>query len=375
MKLNNCLMAALVFSSAMAVLAQDGQTFDVAPVVSRTISRSRALPGEFQPYARVALHAKITGYVKDVLVDRGSLVKRGQVLATLEAPELLAHRAEAEARLAGARAQHVEAQAKLVAAQNTFDGLKAAAKTPGAVAENELVQAEKAADAQRALVASIDAQANAAAAAVQAVVQLEAYLRITAPFDGVITERNVHPGALVGPQAGNAPGTPMLQLEQTRRLRLVVAVPEADVAGIERGSDVDFTVPAFRAVTFHGKVARLAESLDPKTRTMAVELDVMNGDARLAPGMYAQVNWPIRNPSPSLLVPATSVVTTTERMFVIRVRNGKAEWVDVRRGAADKDLVEVTGDLKPGDEVVTRGSDEIRAGTPIVPKRQTVKPS
>ncbi len=81
------------------------------------------------------------------------------------------------------------------------------------------------------------------------------------------------------------------------------------------------------------------------------------------------------NPTPSLLVPGTSVVTTTERMFVIRVRNGKAEWVDVRRGAAAKDMVEVTGDLKAGDEVVTRGSDEIRAGTPIIPKRQVVKPS
>jgi multidrug efflux pump subunit AcrA (membrane-fusion protein) len=98
---------------------------------------------------------------------------------------------------------------------------------------------------------------------------------------------------------------------------------------------------------------------------MPVELDVQNNDGALAPGMYSSVLWPVTSARASLLVPATSVVTTTERMFVIRNRNGHAEWVDVRKGPAVRDLVEVSGDLKPGDEIVERATDEIRDGAPL----------
>lgn len=355
--------------AAVPVMAQVAPTVDVVSVASRAVSRVRSLPGEFLPYESVALHAKVTGYVQQVLVDRGSVVERGQTLVTIEAPELLAQRAEAEAKLAAARSQQVEAQAKLVAAQNTYESLTAAAKTPGAVADNELVQARKAVDAQSALVAATESQARAAASAVDAVKQLERYLKLTAPFDGIITERNVHPGALVGPQSGGS--MPLLKLEHTRRLRLTVAVPEAEVAGIVRGADVGFTVPAYPSATFHGTVARVAESIDPKTRTMAVEMDVQNADGRLAPGMYPDVQWPVKQPDAALVVPATAVVTTTERVFVVRVRNGRAEWVTVkRRGAVGKDLVEVVGPLHVGDEVVARASDEIRDGDPIGVRRR-----
>jgi RND family efflux transporter MFP subunit len=290
------------------------------------------------------------------------------VLLTIDAPELTAQQAEAEAKLAAVRAQQAEGQAKLVAAQNTYDSLKAASATKGAVAENELVQALKAADAVRAAVGALDAQVRAAQAVVQAQRQLQRYLSLTAPFDGVITERNVHPGALVGPQAG-ASALPLLRLENVRRLRLVVAVPEADVAAITRGAEVEFTVPAYPGIVFHGRVARRSASIDPRTRTMAVELDVMNTDGRLAPGMYPDVRWPARSGAQSLVVPKTSVVVTTERVFVIRVRGDRAEWVDVKRGLADKDVTEVFGDLKAGDEVVVRGTDEIRQGSLVAPRR------
>jgi membrane fusion protein (multidrug efflux system) len=128
-------------------------------------------------------------------------------------------------------------------------------------------------------------------------------------------------------------------------------------------------VPAYPSVAFHGRVARAAETLDPKTRTMAVELEVANADGRLAPGMYPEVKWPTHTAGRTLVVPRTAVVVTTERVFVIRVRDGRAEWVDVKRGAADKDSVEVLGDLQPGDEVVARASDEIRNGTAVVARR------
>jgi multidrug efflux pump subunit AcrA (membrane-fusion protein) len=102
---------------------------------------------------------------------------------------------------------------------------------------------------------------------------------------------------------------------------------------------------------------------------MAVELEVTNAGGQLAAGMYPEVRWPARSPAQSLVVPKTSVVVTTERVFVIRVRSGRAEWVDVKRGVADKDAVEVLGDLKAGDEIVVRGTDEIRHGSPVTAHR------
>jgi RND family efflux transporter MFP subunit len=148
-------------------------------------------------------------------------------------------------------------------------------------------------------------------------------------------------------------------------LRLVVPVPEEDVSGITDGASVTFQVPAWPERSFSGTIARISRALDVKTRSMAVELDVMNRDGALAPGMYPTVKWPVRRSRPSLFVPKTSVVTTTERTFVIREQGGKAEWVDVKKGVADGDLIEVMGNLKPGDRVVRRATDEIRDGNPI----------
>jgi multidrug efflux pump subunit AcrA (membrane-fusion protein) len=125
---------------------------------------------------------------------------------------------------------------------------------------------------------------------------------------------------------------------------------------------LEFRVPAYPERTYAGTVARIAHALDEKTRTMAVELDVFNRDGSLSPGMYPAVRWPIRGSGPQLLVPKTSVVTTTERTFVIRDRNGRAEWVDVRKGNSEGELIAVAADLKPGDMVVRRANDEIREG-------------
>ena len=123
--------------------------------------------------------------------------------------------------------------------------------------------------------------------------------------------------------------------------------------------------PPTRTAPTQEQSARISHTLDQKTRTMAVELDVVNRDGSLSPGMYPAVKWPVRHREPSLLVPKTSVVTTTERTFVIRDKNGHAEWVDVRPGVADGDLVEVAGNLKAGDRVVQRATDEIRQGDAI----------
>src|SRR6266705_3521304 len=335
---------------------------EVVRVVSKAVERQVKLPGEFRPYLAVPIYAKVTGFVKQVPVDRGSVVKQGQLLATLEAPEMQAQVVEAQSKAQALALQRAEAEAKLAGAQSTYDRLKAASATPGVVAENDLIVAQKTAEAAQALVRSYEDSIRAAQAQVQSVKDLEEYLTLKAPFDGIITERNVHPGAVVGPGSGS---TPLLRLHQLSRLRLVVAVPEALVGAMVKGARVAFTVPAYPGETFYGVLNLIAHDLDEKTRTMPVELDVRNADLRLSAGMYQEVQWPVRRPQPSLLVPPTSIVTTTERMFVIRVNNGVAQWVNVGRGARVGDLIEVFGALKEGDTIVRRGTDEIREGSKV----------
>lgn len=337
------------------------QTANLVPVLSKQISRMADLPGEFLPFLTVSLHSKVLGFVERVLVDRGTAVREGQLLVELSAPEMTAQIAEAESKVQAADSERLQAEAQLAGARSTYERLKKAGETPGAIAGNELIQLEKQVEAAQALVRSRQQAVRAGEAAVKALKQRESYLRITAPFTGVVTERMVHPGALVG--SGHDPV--LLVIQQISRLRLVVAVPEEYVGGITKGARLSFQVPAHPERSYSGTVARISHALDKATRTMAVELDVLNKDGSLSPGMYSTVKWPVRRSRPALFVPRTSVVTTTERTFVVRNQNGRAEWVDVRKGAADGDLIEVLGGLKAGDLVVRRATDEIREGSPI----------
>jgi RND family efflux transporter MFP subunit len=353
---STCLIAALAVCF--------GQKVELVPVVSKDLSQTIDLPGEFLAFQSAELHAKVRGYVEEVLVDRGGVVKRGQLLAVLTAPEMKAQLSEAESKVQGVEAERVQAEAQLSAAQSTYDRLKKAAETPGAVSGNELVQAE---DQVKAAEAALQSKRQAKAAmneTVRTQKDLESYLRITAPFNGIVTDRLVHPGGLVGPGVDPV----LLVVQEIAHLRLVVAVPEQNVGAIVKGAEVEFRVPAFPLRTYSGTVARIAHALDKKTRTMAVEVDVFNRDGSLSPGMYPSIKWPVRRGKASLLVPKTSVVTTTERTFVVREQDGKAEWVSVVKGAAEGDLVEVSGNLRAGEMVVRRATDEIRDGSPISQK-------
>jgi RND family efflux transporter MFP subunit len=345
--------------------APDAPTVMVVRVVQQPVDVTLSMPGELDAYEAVAVYPKVTGFVKTIRVDRGSRVRVGELLAELEAPELVAQQAEAQSKLQAAGAQLAAARAKADADASTYAHLESASATPGVVAGNDLLVAQKAADADRSQVAAAEQNVAAARQAVQAITQIAGYLRVTAPFAGVITERNVHPGALVGPNSGAAASTPMLRLVRSDRLRLVVPIPETYTAGVQEGTTMSFTVPAYPGRTFSGAVARIAHAVDVKTRTMAVELDVMNRDGTLAPGSFCQVDWPVHRPAPSLFVPSGSVASTTDRTFVVRVRNGKTEWVDVKTGLAAGPLTEVFGDLQPGDLVAARGTDEIQPGTTV----------
>lgn len=348
-------------------------TIDVVRVVQQQTNVVLAMPGQLDPYEAVAVYPKVTGFVKSIRVDRGSRVRRGQLMVELDAPELIAQRAEAQSKRQAAEAQLSAARAKGDADTSTFDKLRAASATPGVVAGNDLVVAQKAVEADQSQIAAAQQNVEAARQALQSITQMEDYLRVTAPFDGVVTERNVHPGTLVGPNSGAAATTPMVRVVDIDRLRLVVPVPEAYTAGVASGGTLTFTVAAYPGQSFSGVVARVSHAVDVKTRTMTVELDVVNNDQRLTAGTFCQVKWPVHRPAPSLFVPSGSVGSTTDRTFVVRVRNGKAEWVDVRTGLASGSLVEVFGDLQPDDQVAVRGTDEIKPGTEVRPHE--VKPA
>ncbi len=339
-------------------------TVNVVEVVQRRLEKTISLPGELLAYQSVALYPKTTGFVSWIGVDRGSIVKKGQVLVRLQAPELMAQRTEAEARVQATQSNRIEAESSFLAAESTYQRLKAAAATPGVVSGNELEVSQRNTEAQRARVEALRNNEMAAQAALRSTQELESYLTVTSPFDGVIIERNVHPGALVG-SSGAGALVPMLRIEQISVLRLVVSIPEADVSGVSRGVKATFTTLAFPGESFGGIVERIAHSMDPKTRTMPVELEVGNPTGRLAAGMFAEVKWVVKRVSPTLFVPPTAVVTTTERMFVIRVKEGIAEWVDVRRGTTVTDAVEIFGAIHAGEIVVVTGTDELRPGTRV----------
>ena len=374
----------------------------VTKVVMQDLERQLRLPGELQAYQEVALYPRVQGFVEAITVDRGSAVKRGQLLVRMSAPELGAQRGEAESKTRGAaqsrlemesrvqsvRAQRLEAEAKLAADEGYYKRLKAASETPGVVAQNDVEVAAQTAEASRARVRSFAENEKAAQAqvslqaenekgareAARSVQDVQSYLMITAPFDGVITERNAHQGSLAGPPS-SASAPPLLRLQQIFQLRLVVSVPEAEISGVAPGTRVSFSVPAFPGENFNGVVRRIGRSLDQQTRTMPVELDVRNDSGRLAPGMFAEVVWSTKRAQPSLLVPPSAIATTTERTFVVRVSNGVTEWVDVKRGVSSKDLVEVFGELEENDVVAVRGTDELRSGTTVQTKQAAASAS
>jgi membrane fusion protein, multidrug efflux system len=320
-----------------ATSASAAFSVDPAIVIEKTLDVSMTLPGELSPYEQVDIHPRANGFVRAVSVDRGSVVKRGDVLVRLEAPEIASQRAEVEA--------------KAESDTTTLERLKAAQKqTPGAVAQHDIELAEGSARASGSKVASLRT--------------MESYLVVSAPFDGVITERSVHPGALVGPPSG-AKATPMLRMESVSQLRLTVPVPEDQASAVKPGDVLEFTVRSWPGQRFKATVARVAHAVDTKTRTMPIELDVDNKEAKLSSGMYATVAWHARRPGATLFVPESAVVQGTDKTAVVRLKDGKADPVVVQRGLVMNGLVEVFGDLHAGDVVAKRGSEELKPGTPV----------
>jgi membrane fusion protein (multidrug efflux system) len=370
-----CASAVLLVSIVGCDTGTSDQTVAAAPnapttvstvqVASRKLQTTIALPAQLTPYEQVDIYPKVTGFVETVTVDRGSRVHRGQLLVRLTAPELVSQRSQANAAVKVAQSQLAVAQAKLASDNGTYLHMVEAAKTPGVLAANDVRVAEQTVSADNGVVEAANQNVAAAKEALRIVSQTESYLLITAPFDGVVTTRNLHPGALIGQASGAGAAQPILQIVDDKRLRLVVPIPEAQVGEMKTGQIVSFTVPAYPGQTFKAPIERISRAVDEKSRTMPVELDVQNPERRLAPGSFTNVLWPLERSYPTLFVPATAVTSDQQHTFVIRVRNGKAEWVTVQTGQTVSAEVEVFGDLTAGEEVVKTASDAIHSGDPV----------
>jgi membrane fusion protein (multidrug efflux system) len=346
----------------------EAQTVEVVPVASQKLATVFTLPAQLVPFQTVDIYPKVTGFMDVLRVDRGSHVRKGELIIRLSAPELVAQRAQAESALRAAQSQLTTVQAKLTSDKGTYLHMASAAQTPGVVAENDVMVASQIATADQGQVQSAENNVAAAREVLRSVTQLESYLSIYAPFDGVVTTRNLHPGALVGPASGPSGTMPIVQIADATHLRLVVPVPEAYVGEMQIGQQVAFSVPANPGQIFHAPIARVSHDVSPNTRTMPVELDVLNSDNSLAPGSFSSVQWPVRRAVPTMFVPVSAVTNDQQRTFVERVRSGKVEWVDVVSGLSVNGNIEVFGDLKPGDEVIHNATDAIRPAQQVKTK-------
>jgi membrane fusion protein (multidrug efflux system) len=366
---NNPITTILMLAAAFSILSacHSGQKKEsaeadtsaaVAPAIAvieahkDKLDASLQVPGELQAYQQVELFAKVNSYVKKMLVDVGSEVQAGQLLVTLEAPEI-------NSQLAGAKSRIQQQQAIYLASKSNYDRLLNTSKTPGTISQNDLDQAEAKKNADYANV-------EAAKSASQEVLANQNYLEIRAPFSGVITARNVNLGAYVGP---SGKGQPLLVLQQQNKLRLIISIPESSTGGLSTKDAVTFTVRSLPNQKFTAKVARLAGALDDKLRSERLEMDVQNNNKKLLPGMYAEVNLSLPGRDSAIVIPKTALVMSTEKVFVIKVVNHKAQWVNVQKGAQSGDLVEVYGDIKSGDMLVKTANDEIRDGQDVNDKK------
>jgi membrane fusion protein (multidrug efflux system) len=338
-------------------IAQEQTDIEVPPVETVELQKSMLVstlqvPGELQPYQQVSLYAKINSYVKKYLVDVGSEVRKGQLMIILEAPEFTS-------QLASARARIKQQEAIYLASKATYDRLFNTAKTPGTIAQNDIDQA----DARR---KADYANLDAAKAQYQEVTANLQYLQIHAPFDGVVSERNASMGAYVGP-GGKGSDLPLFVVQQQKKLRLVISVPELSTGSLGKRNEVDFTVRALPNQKFTAVIKRSAGALDARLRSERMEMDVENPKKLLLPGMYAEVSVPLKSHDSTFVVPKTALVQSTEKVFVVRVgKNHRAEWVDVQKGLQGKEGVEVYGkDLKIGDKLVMNATDEIRDGKAV----------
>lgn len=316
------------------------------------LSSSIRIPGELIAYQQVDLYAKVSSFVQKLYVDVGSVVQQGQLLATMEAPEL-------NSQLSGAESRLKSQEAVYLASKATYQRLLETSKTPGTVSQNDL-------DLALAKQNSDLAQFQASQAAYREVGDTKNYLEIRAPFSGIITARNVSSGAYVGP-SGKGSEAPLFTLQEQNKLRLVVSVPELYSSYLNQQDEVNFSVRALPNQIFTAKVSRLAGALDTRLRSQRIEMDVINHN-KLLPGMITEVEIPLTSSEHVFVIPTEAILNSTLGTFVIKVENDSTKWVPVHLGRQADGKSEIFGTLNEATPLVKLATEEIRDQEPLVAK-------
>jgi RND family efflux transporter MFP subunit len=327
----------------------------VAKVTREDLTQELVCDAELRPYQEIDLHAKVAGYLQAIKVDIGDRVKSGQLLATLEVPELVDE-------LHNAIATEQKAEADYTNAHLIYVRLAAVDKQhPNLVAQQELDTAE-----------AKDLTTAAAIAASKAEVAkfhtLADYTRITAPFDGVITKRYADPGALI--QAGTASSTqtlPLVRLSQNDRLRLDIPVSVSYVLRVKVGDPVEIRVDS-SGIPLTGTIARSTRKVETATRTMEVEVDVPNADLRLVPGMYASVVLRLEHREKALVVPVEAVSRQKSCTVFVVDKAGKIEERIISLGLETPRKIEVLAGLNENDLVMIGNRTQVKPGQQVEPK-------
>ncbi|WP_175848135.1 efflux RND transporter periplasmic adaptor subunit [Burkholderia arboris] len=336
------------------VAAQQALPVSVILPGTAPADQTLTLPGAVMPYAEASLYARTSGYIAHWSADIGAHVKAGQTLAQITAPDL-------DAQLRQARADAATAQANYDYAKSTAQRWQDMLKTQS-VSQQDTDTKVADMNAKRAMLAS--AQANVAH-----LTELVSYESVTAPFDGVITARNVDVGTLV--TAGGTPGSPglsgeLFHLEQTGTLRVFVDVPQDSAAGVTAGTAVFLTTQQYPGRRFAARVARSAGAIDPVTRTLRVEIDVDNGDGALMPGAYAQAHLLVPNAAPALALPVSALLFRPNGVTVATVAaNGTTALKTVQIGRDFGTRVEIVSGLAADDRVIDNPGDSIAAGEAV----------
>jgi RND family efflux transporter MFP subunit len=306
------------------------------------------LPGNVQAYQDTPVYARTSGYLRDWRFDIGARVKKGQLLAEIDTPEL-------DKQLLQARANLATTEANLNLAIITANRDERLLKT-NSIATQERDNAVAGVAADKAIVESNRAE-------VARLEQLQSYERIYAPFDGVITARNTDVGALI--VGGGASAKELFHLGSTDKLRVFVAVPEAWSRIARPGVQATLTLAEFPDRVFPGTLVRNAGSIDPSSRTLLVEFDVNNPSGQLLPGAYVQVHLKLPSGGSPLTVPSNTLLFRAEGMRVGVVKGGHAQLVPIQIGRDYGSSVEVLSGLQPGDQVILDPSDSLADGTPV----------
>jgi RND family efflux transporter MFP subunit len=324
------------------------------------------LPGNLIPDEQVSLYAKIPGYLETITVDRGASVKKDEVVATLSAPEMQSDLALAEAKLRAAQAETGRAKANAKLAKTTYDRLaKLHAAEPGAVTQEDVDDAEAKDLVAKADLVAADAGVGVASAEVKQLKSLLDYLTVRAPFDGVITQRFMDQGALVGAGSG---AKPIVEITRLNKLRLAVDLPERLAPFIIAGRAVKYSLTALPGQSFDATVARRTGALAADTRTMRAEVDIDNSSGALSPGMYAVVQIPLNDIAGISVVQSSALRTIDGKACVLAVVDGHAKKLSVESLADAGTEVVVSGELTADTKIIVQGPAAIVDGQAVETK-------